>query len=268
VLTWNVGRMGVWATEDEGRCTLSATIEGVRGTLAQERPDVAVLLEVTGARRDALARDAALTCVGTDYRGQGGYGAGGLGICVPAAGTWAIARSRDLRLPPGWRYVFAELTDGVRAVNVLALHVLPYGVTPAEAERAVRRALHGERGPLADLLRRMERAVAAQAEQVAEVRALVAGFRDPTVVAGDFNSAPDSAVHAALRRQLDDAWLAAGHGRGSTRTVAGHLPLRIDYVYVTPGLTAREARTVGCRCARDLACSDHEALVADLALTP
>jgi endonuclease/exonuclease/phosphatase family metal-dependent hydrolase len=114
----------------------------------------------------------------------------------------------------------------------------------------------------------MERAVAAQAEQVAEVRALVAGFRDPTVVAGDFNSAPDSAVHAALRRQLDDAWLAAGHGRGSTRTVAGHLPLRIDYVYVTPGLTAREARTVGCRCARDLACSDHEALVADLALTP
>lgn len=268
LLEWNVGRMGVWASEEEGRCSLPSTREGVRATIAREQPGVLVLLEITGVRLEALAADAGLTCVGTDYRGQGQRGVGGLGVCVPSEGPWRISRSRDLALPPGWRYVFAELSDGARAVNVLALHVLPYGVTPAALDAALRAAARGRIRPLGALLGRVERAVAAQSDQVAAVRALVAGFRDPTVVAGDLNSPPDSAVSATLRRQLSDAWLTAGQGAGGTRTVGGWLPLRIDYAYTTERLRALDARVVGCRCEGGLACSDHRALAVDLALSP
>ncbi|MFH1469318.1 MAG: endonuclease/exonuclease/phosphatase family protein [Pseudomonadota bacterium] len=268
LLTWNVGRMGVWASEEEGRCTLAATREGVRATIAREEPGVLVLLEITGARLEALAADAGLDCVGTDYRGEGRRGVGGLGVCVPSEGRWRISQSRDLALPPDWRYVFAELSDGEHAFNVLALHVRPYGVTPPELDAALHDLLRGRRGPLGALLAELERAVAGQADQVAEVRALVAGFHDPTVLAGDFNSPPDSAVHASLRRQLRDAWEVAGHGAGSTRTVGRWLPLRIDYAYTSEGLDALDARVVDCRCAGGLACSDHRALVVDLALAP
>jgi endonuclease/exonuclease/phosphatase family metal-dependent hydrolase len=112
----------------------------------------------------------------------------------------------------------------------------------------------------------MEEAVATQAEQVAAVRRLVAGFQDPTVIAGDFNSTPDSAVHVNLRRQLGDAWQQAGHGHGATRHVDGWLPLRIDYVYTTPELQAASAATVDCHCDSELDCSDHQAVQVELVL--
>jgi endonuclease/exonuclease/phosphatase family metal-dependent hydrolase len=148
----------------------------------------------------------------------------------------------------------------------MALHVLPYGVTMREVERALNEVAHGKLGPLAALLTQMEEAVATQAEQVASVRSLVAGFSDPTIIAGDFNSTPDSAIHTALRRQLDDSWRRAGRGPGITRLVGGWLPLRIDYVYTTPELVPVAADTIDCHCDGDLSCSDHQALQVELAL--
>ena len=268
VLAWNVGRLGAFADPDEPRCSPDAAREGVLATIRDAQPDALVLLEISGRRLEVLASELGMGCEQIDYYGRGGKGTGGLAVCVPSDGPWRITRSRDLPLPPGWRYVFTEISDGPRTFNVLALHVLPYGVTMREVERALRDAAKGKLGPLAALLTQMEEAVATQAEQVAAVRRLVAGFQDPTVIAGDFNSTPDSAVHVNLRRQLDDAWQQAGRGQGATRHVDGWLPLRIDYVYTTPELQALEADTVDCHCDDELACSDHRAVQVELALEP
>ncbi len=266
VLAWNVGRLGAFADPDEPRCEPTDAWLGVLGTIQQAEPEVLVLLEISGRRLEGLASELALDCEQIDYYGRGGKGTGGLVVCVSSAGPWRITRSRDLPLPPGWRYVFTELSNGEHTFNVLALHVLPYGVTMREVERALLSLARGELGPIAAVLTQMEEAVATQAEQVAEVRQLVAGFQDPTVIAGDFNSTPDSVIHTALRRQLDDAWQAAGHGSGTTRSVGGWLPLRIDYVYTTSELPAHSATTVDCMCDAELHCSDHHAVQVELEL--
>ncbi len=268
VLSWNVGRLGAFADPDQPRCSPDAAREGVLATIREAQPDALVLLEISGQRLEVLAEELGMGCEQIDYYGRGGKGTGGLAVCVPSDGPWRITRARDLPLPPGWRYVFTEISDGARTFNVLALHVLPYGVTMREVERALRASARGELGPLAALLTQMEEAVATQTEQVAAVRRLVAGFQDPTVVAGDFNSTPDSAVHVNLRRQLSDAWQQAGRGSGTTRHVDGWLPLRIDYIYTTPELDAVGAQTLTCQCEGELNCSDHRAVQVDLVLRP
>lgn len=266
VLTWNVGRLGAFADPDEARCEPDEARAGVLDTIRHAQPEVLVLLEISGRRLEGLADELAMECEQIDYYGRGGKGTGGLAVCVSSAGPWRITRGRDLPLPPGWRYVFTELSDGDRTFNVMALHVLPYGVTMREVELALQAAGQGEIGPMAAVLTQMEQAVATQAEQVASVRRLVSSFRDPTVIAGDFNSTPDSAVHVSLRRQLSDVWQAVGRGRGPTRWVGGWLPLRIDYVYTTSEISAQSVSTVDCRCDAELSCSDHMALQVELAL--
>ncbi len=267
VLAWNVGRLGAFANDDEARCEPGDARKGVVDTIRDRDPDVLVLLEISGRNLESLAVDLVMDCQQIDYYGRGGKGTGGLAVCVPDQGPWTITRSRDLPLPPGWRYVFAELSDGETTFNVLALHVLPYGVTMREVESALRAAAHGNAGPLAAVLTQMEEAVATQVEQVASVRRLVSGFQDPTIIAGDFNSTPDSAVHVALRRQVTDAWHRAGWGPGATRLVGGWLPLRIDYVYTTDEIRALDASTVDCRCEDEHSCSDHQAVEVELGFT-
>lgn len=264
LVTWNVGRLGAFADDDEERCEPEDARDGVVQTILGQEPDVLVLLEISGRKLESLARDLVMDCQQIDYYGRGGKGTGGLAVCVRDQGPWKITRSRDLPLPPGWRYVFTELSDGETTFNVLALHVLPYGVTMREVERALRSVAQGQPGQLAAVLTQMEEAVATQVEQVASVQELVEGFHDPTIIAGDFNSTPDSAVHVALRSQLTDTWRRAGFGPGITRTVGGWLPLRIDYVYTTDTILARDAEVLGCRCDEGHSCSDHRALGVDL----
>lgn len=63
----------------------------------------------------------------------------------------------------------------------------------------------------------------------------------PTLLGGDFNSTPESAVHAAaLAARLRDAWSACG--RGDSLTFPAATPVkRIDYLYLTGAATCDEA---------------------------
>lgn len=265
IATWNLGRLGSYSTGDPTRCSIADTTANAIATLREQDADVSVLLEINQTRLSGLSESLALDCEHIDYHGQGVERFGGLAVCAARNGRWSITRSRSLPLPPGWRYVFAELSDGEHLVNVLALHLTPYGVTMPVLEDAVRDALRGDRRALRSALGTMERSVAEQSRQMAAVIELVAGFNDPTIIAGDFNATPDSAMHAALRQELTDAWQAAGWGLGATRTV-GILPLRIDYIYTTQRLRPEQAETFDCTCSPDRACSDHSGLISTLAV--
>jgi endonuclease/exonuclease/phosphatase family metal-dependent hydrolase len=57
----------------------------------------------------------------------------------------------------------------------------------------------------------------------------------PVVIMGDFNDSPFSVVHSRLRRHFKDAYRAAGKRWGPTFR-AGVFPIRLDYIYVSPGI--------------------------------
>jgi vancomycin resistance protein VanJ len=100
--------------------------------------------------------------------------------------------------------------------------------------------------------------------------AMIEPLEGPTIVAGDFNSAAKSRAHRRLTTELRDAYEASGAGLGLTfpsraagwKTYDGFpFPrIRIDYVFLRGSVEPVHVRALA------ISGSDHEALVADLAL--
>lgn len=95
--------------------------------------------------------------------------------------------------------------------------------------------------------------------------ALPAGV--PVVLTGDFNTAPDSQVHAVLAQTLQDAWTTAPRVEGSEATFhgfTGNADKRIDWIFVR-GVQLESIASITTRwCGRYP--SDHFPLLATLRL--
>ena len=63
-----------------------------------------------------------------------------------------------------------------------------------------------------DLGRHGQRVQRAQSDQAIALLHRMGRLKDPTLVAGDFNSTRDAALHVGLRRHLTDTWERAGLG--------------------------------------------------------
>jgi endonuclease/exonuclease/phosphatase (EEP) superfamily protein YafD len=244
VVSWNVRRLwgappAVGSPDDRAlavRCVVRAVEES--------DPDVLTLMEVSRADVATLATRLGLSCVHTDYSGGGEQA----GIATCARGDrWSLRRGAGQRFvdDEDWYYEFAEVGRGDRVFNLLGVHLTPYRFAAAR---------------FVDLPSRGKAVFRAQGNQSAALLDQVSRFHDPTVVAGDFNSTRDTALHTSLREHLVDAWERAGSGLGGTTRFLDALPLRVDYVYVTPGIAVRGVRVL------PDACSDHQAVVADLAI--
>ena len=95
--------------------------------------------------------------------------------------------------------------------------------------------------------------------------ALPAGV--PVVLIGDFNTTPDSEVHAVLAKTLQDAWTTASRVEGSDATFhgfTGNADKRIDWIFVK-GLQVDAATSVNTRWGGRYP-SDHFPLVVTLRL--
>lgn len=272
VVTWNVARLGEYASWKDRKRAERETLACVTEALAEEAPDAVVLQEISRNRLSVLAAAAGLTCEHTDYYGTDRPTAGGLAVCVRQGGPYALRTSRTLAMPPDWHYVFAELVDeaeepgtgddehprpGRRVLNVLGVHFRPFDVDLDDLREGMADLARGEGGRLSGLTRSIERSAHGQTAQTDRLLVALDSLRDPTLLTGDFNSTPDMAIHVALRRNLADLWLEVANGLGATRTAEGWLPLRIDYVYATRAhFVPSEAHVV------DDSCSDHRAVSA------
>ncbi|MHA3704510.1 endonuclease/exonuclease/phosphatase family protein [Jatrophihabitans sp. YIM 134969] len=104
---------------------------------------------------------------------------------------------------------------------------------------------------------------AARLRHADEIRGIVQRFAPglPSIVGGDTNDRPGSALFAALGDGATDVWAAVGEGDGHTfRATAPDR--RIDAVFVSPGIIPVTARVVDSPDV--LVGSDHRPLVVDL----
>lgn len=124
-----------------------------------------------------------------------------------------------------------------RDVELLCIHLLP----PRTQEYT--RYYHQGAEQLLDIVRRLE--------------------RRSFIVAGDFNSTPDSDFATRMRDLADDSWEAGGRGFGFGFTWPNGMfpvpPVRLDHVFVS-----HDFGVVGARVGEG-AGSDHRPIVADLA---
>jgi endonuclease/exonuclease/phosphatase (EEP) superfamily protein YafD len=81
------------------------------------------------------------------------------------------------------------------------------------------------------------------------------------IVAGDFNSTPDSDFATRMRELADDAWEAGGHGFGFTwpNGMFDVPPIRLDHVFIS-----RDLGVIGAQVGVGTG-SDHRPVVADVA---
>ena len=204
--------------------------------------DIVLLQEVDrrterSGRVDQPAELARLTGYGAAFGRTLDYQGGEYGIAVLS--RWPIVRDTLVHLPvepPQARAGGSYEPRGAQRVTVAA---------PGGAIAVVNTHLDASRD---DGWRRQEiRTVLAIADSLR-----ASGL--PTLVGGDFNSTPESAVHAAaIGAGLRDAWRQCG--RGDSLTYPASTPVkRIDYLYLGGAATCDEATVPPSQA------SDHRAL--------
>jgi endonuclease/exonuclease/phosphatase family metal-dependent hydrolase len=155
---------------------------------------------------------------------------------VLARPPWRIISSRLERLPGSERFyprgaLLAQAGRAGRRIWVASAHL---GLVPAE------RVLHAR-----------------------ELTGVLESLGGHLVLGVDVNELPGGAAVEWLSGRLVDAWAAAGDGEGPTFPSI-EPSARIDYLFVSPGVTIDDVRVV-----TDAgAASDHLPLLADLSLEP
>lgn len=208
--------------------------QGIIDEIQSARPDVLLLQEYTDPWHEAISAALAAEYSHRSFVTQDDSFGVALYSRTPFV-EWDV----DNRLPLGRSLVpqtRAVIRFGGREVAVYNIHLLP----PRRLDHTVESRLQ-----FADLLKTLSE------EKL------------PYVVGGDFNLTGDAPQHADLRRiGARDAHDLAGRGRGATWPVNAffrYLPgLRLDHVYVGPGLTAvrsEAGRGEG---------SDHRPVIADV----
>ena len=238
ILSWNLRRL--WGGPDDGGDAVQCVIDAIRAA----DPQLVSLQEVSADDIAALSKVLDLDCAHTTYLPGGGSSKGGLASCT-LGGDWSLRSGGAQSFSDDWRYVFSEVERGDVVFNVLTVHLHPY-------ELGMRRWI--------EVTRHGEAVQQAQSDQTALLLERVAKFADPTLVAGDFNSTRDAALHVSLREHLYDAWELGGVGFGGTVKLMGVAPLRVDYVYATRDFTIHGSRVPG------VGCSDHQPVVSELVL--
>lgn len=255
VMSWNVRRL--WGGPEDGGDPTQCVVDAIR----EADPDVLTLLEVSREDVTALERHLGLTCVAAPYRRSDDPRRGGLAACT-RGDRWRIVRGGGQRFVDheDWFYVFSELERDGAVFNLLAVHLYPYGFHEERVRRSVRELVRGSPDELAELSRDGAQVGKGQADQAAALLERMGRLRDPTIVAGDFNSTRDGALHASLRRHLVDAWERGGSGLGATVRFFDVVPLRIDYTYATSSFAVVGAQVP------QVWCSDHLPVVSELVL--
>jgi endonuclease/exonuclease/phosphatase family metal-dependent hydrolase len=108
----------------------------------------------------------------------------------------------------------------------------------------------GKYGSIFELLNKNAQA---QEKQLNEIKSVLAQLKDPTIIAGDFNSPPEQWHHRNLRVGYTDAHREAGWGFGATVERLGILHSRVDYLYASKELGWSGQTTVN----NEIHCSDH-----------
>ena len=274
LMAYNVQRLA-FEDRDDG-AALACVTRAVRAA----DPEVLILTELSARDAERLSAALDFDCLQADYTGSGAPGHGGLGVCIDRR-RWTFARRAARRFTDdrAWYYLFTEIVErttpasgpaesvgglsgpeapegwgdapevapGQRVFNVLASHLHPYRLD-------TRLSLDALLDP------RPTAVTTAQREEAAALLRQVEGLRDPTILAGDFNSARDTALHLGLRRVMRDAHDVAAWGPDWTVRAAGRLPLKVDYIYATPDIAVAEAN-VG-----EADCSDHRPITATVGL--
>ena len=164
--------------------------------------------------------------------------------------------------------VAADIVVGRDTVSVGTFHMQSYGFLHHDYEDMARIKNQADTGLKAsrNIFRKMRYAFTLRGLQADIINEKMSASRYPVILCGDLNDVPSSYSYVTIRGDRKDAFLEKGSGLGKT-FVSGRsrfltwLPtLRIDYIFIDPGIEVVQFRPV----TRQL--SDHLGLITDVEL--
>lgn len=117
-----------------------------------------------------------------------------------------------------------------------------------------------EGGKIATLLSHMTPTFKAHEDQIKKIRKVIDFSPYPVILAGDFNSVPNSYEYYNLGKDLQDAFLTVGNG-ASTSFHDYKVPLRIDYIF-----TSKSIIPLSYKVDQSVKLSDHYPVIAEFLL--
>lgn len=117
-----------------------------------------------------------------------------------------------------------------------------------------------EGGKIATLLAHMTPTFKAHEDQIKKIRKVIDFSPYPVILAGDFNSVPNSYEYYSLSKDLQDAFLTVGNGI-STSFHDYKVPLRIDYIF-----SSKSIIPISYKVDHSVKLSDHYPVIAEFLL--
>ena len=227
VMTWNVA-LGY---SQQHRC--------VQKVIADHNPQIVALQEIRKDGLESVARALDMRCTWAGYFPK--MGSNGLGLCVPKEWTIHLAQQRRFTSHTQYAYLFAEIRPSTgKPFNFMNVHLQSPELSRQQKGRQSAPSILGH-------------TTARQIWQLFEVLRVAQGLDDPLLIAGDFNSTPNTWVHGQMRQLFVDAHRRRGRGLGASRWFGDWLPVRIDYLYASKTMDWRGAT----RAYDAGGCSDH-----------
>ncbi|MGO4708081.1 endonuclease/exonuclease/phosphatase family protein [Chryseobacterium sp. 2TAF14] len=155
---------------------------------------------------------------------------------------------------------FADIDINGKIVRVVNVYLEPFRLNKNMLGMEDEHSDRKENNKLEALYSRLIPTFRAHEEQVKKIRKVVDNSPYPVILAGDFNSVPNSWEYYNLGKNLDDAFVKAGNG-SSTSFHDYKFPLRIDYIFASSSIIPKSYKVD-----YSVKLSDHYPVIAEFLL--
>lgn len=152
---------------------------------------------------------------------------------------------------------YADIDINGKIIRVVNVYLEPFRLHKSMLQFD---GLRKQGGKINTLLSHMTPTFKAHEDQIKKIRRAVDLSPYPVILAGDFNSVPNSYEYYSLGKDLQDAFLAAGNGV-STSFHDYKVPLRIDYIF-----SSKSIIPLSYKVDHSVELSDHYPVIAEFLL--
>ncbi|MCW3160746.1 endonuclease/exonuclease/phosphatase family protein [Chryseobacterium oryctis] len=128
---------------------------------------------------------------------------------------------------------YADVDINGKIVRIINVYLEPFRLHKSMIEFD---GMEKESNKLGMIFSRLIPTFKAHEHQIKKIRRAVDASPYPVILAGDFNSVPNSYEYYNLGKNLDDAFIKVGHG-ASTSFHEYKFPLRLDYIFTSSSIT-------------------------------
>lgn len=168
---------------------------------------------------------------------------------------YEILKQEKLATSGNGNAFYADIKVNGKVIRIINVYLNPYSFDKAKVKPA--EELEENKVKMMYVLRRLIPTFKIHQDEITDIRTAIDNSPYPVILAGDFNSVPNSYEYYTLGKGLTDAFVKSGRG-SSTSFHDYKFPIRIDYIFSSKGV-----EPISYRVDRNVKLSDHFPVIAE-----